>query len=116
MKETEARLEAAEASEDCVRDWFATDPRADTDSGSWDYWNDALSAFDALVARLAETEARLEAAEKALEPFARDAEAFDCRHPYGDGPVFERLTLRHRWYFTVTDIQCARRALAGKDV
>lgn len=54
---------APEASEDCVRDWFATDPRADTDSGSWDYWNDALSAFDALVARLAETEARLEAAE-----------------------------------------------------
>lgn len=41
---------AAQQHADTVRDWFATDPRADTDSGAWDGWNDAAAALDALLA------------------------------------------------------------------
>ena len=41
---------------DIVREWFASDSRADTDSGSWDDWNAALAALDALVADLRATE------------------------------------------------------------
>ena len=45
---------------DIVRDWFASDTRADTDSGSWDDWNDALTSFDALVAESDEAVACLQ--------------------------------------------------------
>jgi hypothetical protein len=50
----------------------------------------------------------------ALQPFARDAEAFDnAEGTYGDEPVFERMSSEYHWRFRITDVRRARAALAA---
>ena len=71
--------------------------------------------YAAEVARLSAIERHLQDMEKALWPFARDAEAFDnAERTYGDCPVFERLSDGHHWRFTIADVRRARAALPAR--
>ena len=76
-------------------------------------WLGMRDCYDREVLRVGRAERRVAKLEAALRPFAEDAEAFDSHHPYGDGPVFERLSVDYHWKFTVADVMRARAALAG---